>query len=66
MRLDNHDRTRSKIVRPNSLQSAYSQKKIELALCDYCKAEARGFSSWYELDCWLATEAENNSFKRRN
>lgn len=66
MRLSNHDQTRNKTVRLNKSQSAYLQKKIELELCDYCKSEARGFSSWYELDCWLAIKAENNSSTRRN
>ena len=55
---------RRKAASLNSTRSAYLRKQIEFELSAYCRSEARGFNSWYELDNWLAARDKNNvSFK---
>ncbi|MDP3609324.1 MAG: DUF2934 domain-containing protein [Methylophilus sp.] len=41
-----------------ALQQSNEERLSHIAESAYYKAEARGFSSGYELDDWLAAEAE--------
>jgi hypothetical protein len=65
MRLSKENQTHGKTVRKGSSPSLHMQKKIELELSDYCKSEARGFSSWYELERSQTSDAGINHLKRR-
>ncbi len=57
---------RRKAASLNSTRSAYLRKQIELELSAYCRAEAKGFNSWYELDNWLANRDKNNISSKGN
>jgi hypothetical protein len=57
---------RRKAASANSTRSAYLRKQIEFELSAYCRSEAWGFSSWYELDNWLATKDKNNVSSKGN
>lgn len=57
---------RRKAASLNTVRSAYLRKQIEFELSAYCRSEARGFNSWYELDNWLATRDKNNISSKGN